>query len=66
MKWLYPEAFDPLKMSNSAIICSLNSNEDVDEWNKKIQLMNPNTPISLYSRDVLAEVDDPNDVLKNL
>jgi hypothetical protein len=39
------------------------SNKDVNEWNTKIQQLNPNEAISLFSKDNLCEVDDPHGIL---
>ena len=39
------------------------TNKDVDDWNTKIQKLNPNESISLFSKDNLCEVDDPNGIL---
>jgi hypothetical protein len=64
LAWLYPNGFDPSQMSHVAIIASLN--QEVDAWNTKIQKLNPNEIVSLKSRDCLADVDDPRDVLKSL
>ena len=48
--------------NKSAILCA--TNEDVDEWNNKIQLMNPNPEMKLKSTDMFDYVDDPNGILK--
>jgi len=42
------------------------SNKDVDEWNTKIQQLNPNEAISLFSKDNLCEVDDPHGILNTM
>jgi len=39
------------------------NNKDVDNWNAEIQNLNPNETISLFSKDKLCEVDDPNGIL---
>ena len=40
------------------------TNKDVDPWNAKIQKYNPNESISLFSKDKLCKVDDPNQILQ--
>jgi len=42
------------------------TNKDVDEWNTKIQTLNQNEAISLFSKDSLCEVDDPHGILGNM
>jgi len=42
------------------------TNKQVDYWNTKIQEQNPNEKISLFSKDMLSEVDDPHGILKNM
>lgn len=42
------------------------TNKDVDEWNSKIQTLNPNEAISLFSKDNLCEVDDPHGILNKM
>jgi len=42
------------------------TNKVVDEWNTKIQALNQNEAISLFSKDNLCEVDDPHGILKNM
>jgi hypothetical protein len=42
------------------------TNKDVDEWNTKIQTLNSNEPISLFSKDNLCEVDDPHGILTKM
>jgi len=42
------------------------SNNDVDEWNAKIQKLNPNKAVSLISKDNLCEVDDPHGILNKM
>jgi len=42
------------------------SNNDVDDWNAKIQKMNPNEAVSLISKDNLCEVDDPHGILNKM
>jgi len=42
------------------------TNKDVDEWNSKIQSLNSNEPISLFSKDNLCEVDDPHGILSKM
>jgi hypothetical protein len=42
------------------------TNKDVDEWNTKIQTLNANEPVSLFSKDNLSEVDDPHGILSKM
>jgi hypothetical protein len=42
------------------------TNKDVDEWNSKIQNLNSNEAISLFSKDSLCEVDDPHGILSKM
>jgi len=42
------------------------SNNDVDDWNAKIQKMNPNQAVSLISKDNICEVDDPHGILNKM
>jgi len=42
------------------------TNKDVDEWNTKIQTLNQNEAISLFSNDNFCEVDDPHGILGNM
>lgn len=42
------------------------TNKEVDYWNNIIQNLNQNQPVSLISKDTLAEVDDPHGILKTM
>jgi len=42
------------------------SNNDVDEWNAKIQKMNLNKAFSFISKDNLCQVDDPHGILNKM
>ena len=42
------------------------TNKDVDEWNSKIQCLNSNEAITLYSNEKLSEVDDPHGILQKM
>ena len=50
--------------SKSAILCA--TNEYVDEWNEKIQELNPNQEYILKSSDIFDYVDDPKNILQNM
>lgn len=68
--FLFPNSFDTPDFNQRVILTGTNS--EVDQWNNIIQKLNPNnSPTSrklhhLYSYDVLAEVDDPHDILKEI
>jgi len=65
LAFIYPNGFDLSYMTSRAILAV--TNESVDMWNNTVQQMNPETVIhTLCSVDHLCEVDDPNDVLKNM
>ena len=44
----------------------LATNKLVDDWNEKIQTMNPNPSTELLSEDVLHECDDPHQIIANM
>lgn len=41
------------------------TNEQGDQWNKKVQDMNPAASVSLFSSDIFDQVDDPKNHLKS-
>jgi len=50
--------------TNKIALLAVVTNKDVDEWNNKIQQLNPNEEISLLCKDMLCEEDDPNGIKK--
>jgi hypothetical protein len=64
IQWLHPDGFNISTMTKKAIIAC--TNDRVNYWNTKIQTLNPNESYDLLSADVLSEVDDPYDILKNM
>ena len=66
---MYPNGFNTENFTNRAILACTNT--QVDEWNNIIQRMNPSFNVHgnrqhCLSRDILAEVDDPYDILKEI
>ena len=41
------------------------TNEQGDDWNRKVQDMNPNEDVSLFSSNIFDRVDDPKNHLKS-
>ena len=64
INFIYPNGHDPILMQSRAILAA--TNKLVDEWNSKIQAMNPSPLHSLYSVDKLCEVDDPHNTLSSM
>jgi hypothetical protein len=64
IQWLHPGGFNVSTMTTKAIIAC--TNERVNHWNAEIQTLNTNKSYDLLSADVLSEVDDPYDILKNM
>jgi len=64
INFIYPNGHDPILMQSRAILAA--TNKLVDEWNSKIQAMNPSPLHSLYSVDKLCEVDDPHNTLRSM
>ena len=63
--FIYPnEIINPNNAQECAFLAI--TNKDVDEWNTKIQALNTNEPVSLYSKDNLCEVDDPYGILSKM
>ena len=68
--FLFPNSFNNPDFNQRVILTGTNS--EVDEWNNIIQKLNLNNSATsrklhhLYSYDVLAEVDDPHDILKEI
>jgi hypothetical protein len=65
IEWLYPNGiYNPTTALKTVILAS--TNESVDEWNTKIQKMNPNKTKIYESRDSFDEVDDEKGILKSI
>ena len=69
LHYMYPNGFNTENFTNRAILACTNT--QVDEWNNIIQCMNPSFNIHgnrqyCLSRDILAEVDDLYDMLKEI
>jgi hypothetical protein len=64
LKWIYPTGFDSSTMYHSCILAARNDRGDM--WNEIVQNMNPNNSIVYKSRDVFADVDDPNGTLARM
>jgi len=69
LQYMYPNGFNTENFTNRAILACTNT--QVDEWNNIIQRMNPSFNVHgnrqhCLSRDILAEVDDPYDILKEI
>ena len=66
LAWLYPPNDNVMapNTANKAILCSLNSN--VDLWNAKVQALNPNLAVNLFSENEFVDVDDPYGHLKDM
>ena len=66
---MYPNEFNTENFTNRAILACKKT--QVDEWNNIIQCLNPSFNIHgnrqyCLSGDILAEVDDPYDILKKI
>jgi hypothetical protein len=64
ISWVYPDGLMNADHSDTAILSTLN--KDVREWNKRIQMLNPNQPITLHAANELADVDDENGNLRQM
>jgi hypothetical protein len=64
LHFLYPTGFNMSKMIKCSILAA--TNEQVDTWNKRVQLMNTSETHTLLSTDKLSQVDDPNSYLENI
>ena len=63
--FVFPQPFNPDIFSRRAILCG--TNDAVDEWNSRIQELNPNILLEpLASHDQLTESDDPHNILKQM
>jgi ATP-dependent DNA helicase PIF1 len=64
LNWLFPDGFSSQTASNTTILAG--TNEQVNQWNNVIAELNPGTEAIYVSRDELAEVDDPHNILKDM
>jgi hypothetical protein len=64
LQFVYPDGFDAEAMHKSSILAA--TNEDGDEWNLKVQLMNPEEIHEFLSADVFDEVDDPHGFIREM
>jgi hypothetical protein len=55
--FMYPIGHNVNDIMSGAILAT--TNEHVDEWNEKVQELNPNDMISMFSTDSFADIDDP-------
>jgi len=62
---IYPEGVISEEQNVSRAILAV-TNKDVDHWNKRIQELNSNEIVNLFSKDKLCEVDDPHNILHNM
>jgi hypothetical protein len=62
MAWLYPDGFQNVLTSTVLAV----TNEQVDLWNERVQILNESPLYSIYSRDSMSEVDDPHGHLKRM
>jgi len=62
---IYPEGVISEEQNVSRAILAV-TNKDVDHWNKRIQELNSNQIVNLFSKDKLCEVDDPHNILHNM
>ena len=64
LQFLYPQAFNTSNLHKRAILCA--TNENVDDWNTKVQELNPNAPITFTAKNEFSDVDDPKGILRSL
>ena len=64
LKFLYPRGFSTPDFEKRAILASTNT--ITDEWNSMIQGMNPAQPSTLFSSDIVDEVDDPHGIINDM
>ena len=64
LKFLYPQNFDTPNHHERAILCATNA--DVDEWNGKVQQLNPEESVYFTARNEFSNIDDPKNILKSL
>ena len=64
LKFLYPRGFSTPDFEKRAILASTNT--ITDEWNSMIQNMNPAQSSTLFSSDIVDEVDDPHGIINDM
>ena len=64
MHFIYPQGFETPNLHKRAILCATNDN--VDEWNSRVQLTNPNPSVTLVAANQFKDVDDAKGILKNM
>jgi hypothetical protein len=64
IKFLYPDGFATEDFVKRATLAP--TNIQCDEWNSRIQFLNPNQPIELLASNELDNVDDPNGILHSM
>ena len=64
LTFLYPGNFHTPNLHQRAILCA--TNNDVDEWNSKVQALNPEQAITFTARNEFSDIDDPKHILKSL
>ena len=64
LNFLYPNNFNTPNLHFRAILCA--TNQDVDEWNSKVQQLNPEPAITFTARNEFSNIDDPKNILKSL
>jgi len=65
MDFIYPNEVINQEQPTSRALLAI-TNKGVDKWNEKIQEINSNESINLYSKDILSEVDDPHKIIHNM
>ena len=63
INYIYPNGIMSIEDEQTKIALLAVTNNDVDSWNYKIQQLNPNEKVTLLSKDILCEVDDPHGIL---
>jgi len=64
INFVFPHPFNPDMLAKRAILAG--TNDEVDLWNKEVQKLNLFPLVSLASHDVLAESDDPHNILRSM
>jgi hypothetical protein len=66
IEYIYPNGVMSLNEEPTKVALLAVTNKEVDQWNNNIQELNPNEKISLLSKDMLCEVDDPHGILNKM
>lgn len=66
INYIYPNGMMSINEISTKVALLAVTNKEVDDWNTKIQELNPNEKISLFSKDILCEVDDPHGILNRM